>query len=255
MVLAWPGAKTRLIKKILPLIPKKMVCSPFFGGGSVELELAKTRIVRGYDIMPSLVNFWQQILDYPKTVAQIARTYYPMNKKRFIQLQNEYKNPLYCLQAAQFYILSNTSVYAMMTNYGQNKLTKAKLDDLGRFSRPNLSVGLETFQDSIPKNEDAFLYCDPPYYEHLLDKRVYRDPTWATKPPFDHDALAELLHKRDSWILHYDDCEKVQELYAGYDMIRFFYRYGMGNHNMSDSELIIMSRDVKTKQTNISQWT
>ena len=254
MVLAWPGAKTRLIKQILPMIPKKTVCSPFFGGGSVELELAKTRFVRGYDIMPSLVNFWQQILDYPQTVAQIARTYYPMNKKMFIMLKNRYEQKLGVGQAAQFYILCNTSVYAMMTNYGQDKLTTEKLDELGRFARPNLSVNLEYFHDSIARNDDAFLYCDPPYCEHLLDKRVYRDPMWEKKPEFDHITLAAILSTRESWILHYDDCEIVRELYAGYDMIPVSLRYGMGKHKMSTKELIIMSPDVKNKQTNISRW-
>ena len=152
MVLAWPGAKTRLIKKILPLIPKKMVCSPFFGGGSVELELAKTRRVFGYDIMPSLVNFWQQILYQPEIIAKIVKSYYPMNKKRFESIQNWYVEASNVVQAAQFYVLSNTSVYAMMTNYGQDKLTKPKIDALGRFSRPNLTVKFVPFWQSIPLN-------------------------------------------------------------------------------------------------------
>ena len=37
-------------------------------------------------------------------------------------------------------------------------------------------------------------------------------------------------------------------------MIHVFHRYGMGNRRIADKEIIIMSSDVKTKQTNISQW-
>ena len=87
-----------------------------------------------------------------------------------------------------------------------------------------------------------------------MDRRVYRDPLWKKKPPFDHYLLASLLHKRDSWILHYDDCETVRNLYAGYDMIHAFHRYGMGNRRIADKELIIMSRDVKARQTDINRW-
>ena len=194
MVLAWPGAKTGLIKQILPMIPQKDVCSPFFGGGSVELELSKTRFVFGYDIMPSLVNFWQQILIFPKQVALLAGSYYPMNKEMFIMLKNRYEEEPGLLQAAQFYTLNMTSMNAMMSNYGQDKLTEARFENLAKFSRPKLSVWEESFQESIPDNEDNFLYCDPPYCELLLDKRVYRDPLWDKKPEFDHDALAALLH-------------------------------------------------------------
>ena len=254
MVLAWPGAKTRLIKQILPMIPKSTVCSPFFGGGSVELELAKTRLVSGYDIMPSLVNFWQQMLIRPREVELFAGTYYPMNKEVFIMLKNWYESEPTSRQAAQFYVLNMTSMNSMMSNYGQDKLTEARLEALGKFSRPRLTVGRIDFQDSIPLHDDSFLYCDPPYCEHLLDNRVYRDPLWSRKPAFEHVELAKLLRGRESWILHYDDCEMVRDLYADYDMTRVSIRYGMGNRKMSTKELIITSSDVKIKQTNISQW-
>ena len=257
MVLAWPGAKTRLIKKILPMIPKKPVCSPFFGGGSVELELAKTRSVSGYDIMPSLVNFWQQMLATPGIVAKMAKSYYPMDKKRFIALKTRYRERYDVKQAAQFYILNQTSMNAMMSNYGWDHLTEVRFENLAKFSRPNLTVGFLPFRQSIPLHPNAFLYCDPPYCGKLLDRRVYRDPLWKEKPKFDHTLLAELLTSRDSWILHYDDCEKVRKLYDGYKIMRYSWRYGMGDRKMASEELIILSDDVicPPQQTHIFDHT
>jgi site-specific DNA-adenine methylase len=60
--LRYPGGKSRAVKHILPLIPESVerVCSPFFGGGSVELALASRGTqVFGYDKMKQLVWFWQ----------------------------------------------------------------------------------------------------------------------------------------------------------------------------------------------------
>ena len=60
--LRYPGGKTRAVKHILPHIPKDIerLCSPFFGGGSVELAIAtRGTAVRGYDKMKQLVWFWQ----------------------------------------------------------------------------------------------------------------------------------------------------------------------------------------------------
>ena len=57
--LRYPGGKTRAVKHILPHIPKgiKEFCSPFFGGGSVELAVADRGIpVYGYDIFQPLTS-------------------------------------------------------------------------------------------------------------------------------------------------------------------------------------------------------
>ena len=252
-VLAWPGSKRRIMQEILPLIPEKDVCSPFFGGGAIECELAKTRRVYGYDIMPSLVLFWNCVLKWPDEVAYWARKSYPMNKQKFIEIKKNFHMLYGTRRAAAFYILNQSSMTGMMSNYGQDRLNMKRFDDLQEFKRKKLTVKLMPFNESIPLNPYNFLYCDPPYCELLLDKRVYRDPTWKKKPRFDHELLAELLTSRDSWILHYDDCEKVRKLYDGYKIMRPSWRYGMGNRRMASEEIVILSDDVKlpSRQTNI----
>ena len=62
--LRYPGGKSRAVKHILPHFPEDVerVCSPFFGGGSVELALASKGVqVFGYDKMKQLVWFWQAL--------------------------------------------------------------------------------------------------------------------------------------------------------------------------------------------------
>lgn len=58
--------------------------------------------------------------------------------------------------------------------------------------------------------EGAFFYCDPPYYEtegHYAV--VFRREDHARL----RDALAEAKGK---WMVSYNDCEFIRELYAGY---------------------------------------
>ena len=64
--LRYPGGKSRAAKHLVPMIEAmgvtKMV-SPFFGGGSVELECAARGIrVHGYDLFRPVVCVWQALM-------------------------------------------------------------------------------------------------------------------------------------------------------------------------------------------------
>ena len=72
--LRYPGGKSRAVKTIWkyiePLEPKKL-CSPFFGGGSLEIFCAQKGIkVHGYDNFQPLVDFWRWLLKDPKKLAK-----------------------------------------------------------------------------------------------------------------------------------------------------------------------------------------
>ena len=68
--LRYPGGKSRAVTQILNLITRgiDVLCSPFLGGGSIELACASRGIaVKAYDAFEPLVNFWQYLLeDAPK---------------------------------------------------------------------------------------------------------------------------------------------------------------------------------------------
>ena len=64
--LRYPGGKSRAIKHILPHIPPDCgeLCSPFLGGGSIELAVAERGTkVHAYDIFKPLVWFWESLLN------------------------------------------------------------------------------------------------------------------------------------------------------------------------------------------------
>lgn len=85
-VLRYPGGKSRAIKSILPYLPSdlKELCSPFFGGGSLEVYLAAQGVkVYGFDIFYPLVNFWQCTIENAEFLAQKVESYLPLSKEEF----------------------------------------------------------------------------------------------------------------------------------------------------------------------------
>lgn len=72
--LRYPGGKSRAVKIISKYIPKETtsLCSPFFGGGSLEIYCAQNGIrVYGYDSFWPLVDFWQVLLKNPQKLALV----------------------------------------------------------------------------------------------------------------------------------------------------------------------------------------
>lgn len=62
---------------------------------------------------------------------------------------------------------------------------------------------------------DAFFYCDPPYY---TSEYVYECGfTWD-----DHMRLKETLSQtKGKWLVSYNDCAEIRELYKGYEFFDF----------------------------------
>lgn len=243
--LRYPGGKARAVQQILRFIPdtESMVISPFFGGGSIEIAVASLGIsVKGYDIFQPLVDFWVELLNNPNTLADHIGTYFPLSKENFYELQQKsFENRLE--SAAVFYVLNRSSFGGATLSGGMSpghpRFTKASINYLRTFRAPNLSVSYGDFHQTIPNHHESFLYLDPPY---LITHSLY-GKNGNTHKDFDHDGLCSLLRKRDRWILSYNDCDEIREMYKGYRMIIPQWKYGMSKIKES-RELLILSNDL-----------
>lgn len=62
---------------------------------------------------------------------------------------------------------------------------------------------------------DAFIYCDPPYY---LSEYVY-ECGFSTD---DHVRLHDTLQNaKGKWLVSYNDCPEIRDLYKGYEIFDF----------------------------------
>ena len=268
--LRYPGGKSKAIKKIvsfiIPNIPKnKKVCSPFFGGGSIEIYLAKKGYqVYGYDAFQPLVDFWQVLLKDPSKLAGQVQKKLELDENNFKNIQRDfkenYKNYTKLKRAYLFYILNRTS-YSGTTLSGGMAIDKKKrswkrinprfdkksVQRLRQFSGRNLTVSKIDFRKSIPKYKNAFIYADPPYY--IEKNKFYGNMGDMQFKQKDHEDLAKILKRRKHWILSYNNSKLVRELYSDFRIKKVRWAYGMtgtkSRGKQDSSELLVLSDDIK----------
>jgi DNA adenine methylase len=244
--LRYPGGKSRAVKHILSLLPHDVqtLCSPFLGGGSVELACASKGIkVHAYDAFEPLVNFWQALLNDTPALGSMIDEYYPLTRKKFHLLQKRYVDIHDDVQRAAIFFVLNRCSFSGTTFSGgmsscHDRFTENAIHYVYAFKIDNFSVEYADFKDSIKKHSDDFLYLDPPY---LLNQKLY-GKKGDMHNGFDHAGLAALLKKRERWILSYNNCPEVQDLYKGYTFIVPEWAYSMNNTKLSN-EVIILSKD------------
>ena len=244
--LRYAGGKSRGASEILGFIPHytTTMCSPFLGGGAVEIACAsKGILVYGYDKFKPLMEFWECLLADPSRLADIVREYHPLERDLFYELQRSYTTFHSKWQRAAIYFVLNRSSFSGCATQGgmspgHPRFTKSAIMRLERFEAPNILVKMADFTESIPHHY-TFMYLDPPY---MIDQKLY-GYRGERQLDFDHIGLARILHNRDNWILSYNDSPLIHDLYDGYYFHHPHWRYGMSKDKNS-REVLIMSHDV-----------
>lgn len=244
--LRYPGGKSKAVNQIIGLIPRDLetLCSPFVGGGSIELACASRGIeVHAYDAFEPLVEFWQVALEDAALLARGVSKHYRLSRTEFYALQKQfYDIDERFERAAAFYALNRASYSGTTLSGGMSpghpRFTESSIERLRNFEVGNFTVKRADFTESIPAHPDDFMYLDPPYAN---GEKLYGD-RGNMHHDFDHEALADLIRGRDGWILSYNDCDKVRSLYDGFTFQEVDWAYGMAN-NRESNEVIILSDD------------
>lgn len=244
--LRYPGGKTRGVDLITRFFPENLdkLLSPFLGGGSVELfAAAKGTVVYGYDVFSPLVEFWQCLLTQPDVLANEVAAFFPLTRERFYQLQHSQTEfPTKLERAAVFYVLNRSSFSGSTLSGGMSpghpRFTLTSIERLRGYFNPNLSVGRVDFRTSLEAHPSTFAYLDPPY---LIRNTLY-GKKGNTHRDFDHEGLATILKGRERWILSYNDCREIRDMYHGFRILTPNWKYGMSADKES-KEVLIFSKD------------
>lgn len=263
--LRYAGGKSRAIKLITPYVNDyDKIVSPFMGGGSLEVHWASMgKEVIGYDIFDALVNFWNQLLTNKEQLVVKLKEIQPTSEnfnivkeilmtwdKTQIML-SEWKTDHYKREnqvildnvtaASYYYFNHNTSYGPGYLGWGSSVYLNSKkwddmIDKISKLELPTLKVSEGSFEDVIPKHSDDFLYLDPPYYlEKDLDNKMFTGIYPMRNIPihhngFDHKLLCELLKKhKGGFVLSYNNCETIRELYKEFEFHYPSWNYSMGN--------------------------
>ena len=247
--LRYAGGKSQLVGYIIEHLPTSIqsVVSPFMGGGSVEIAIAKELSIPviGYDIFDILVNYWRVQIAKPKELAQKLETLSPTKEvynkvKQLLKEHWEGKVVLDEVTLAAYYFFNHNLSYGpgflgwMSSVYAKKAVYERMKKKVSTFCVKNLQVFCADFRDTIPKHSESFLYCDPPYYlgpDSTLFRGLYPQRNFPIHHHnFDHHALLNLLKEhKGGFILSYNDCPTIRAWYKDWcKIIEIPVHYTMG---------------------------
>ncbi len=247
--LRYAGGKSLEVGYVLENMPQNVIemASPFVGGGSVEVACAKELGINvvAYDVFDILVNYWQVQLNQPKKLAQILREQtatkksYDKIKQRLKQHWTGDKKITNRLDLAMHYWFNHNLSYGpgflgwMSSIYQDTDRYARLIDKVERFHCPELIVHEGSFEQTIPRHNGTFLYCDPPYYldgDSKMFRGIYSQRNFPVHHNgFDHLGLRDLLRNhKGGFVLSYNDCATIRNWYAGCKIKKVKWQYTLG---------------------------
>lgn len=229
------------------------------GGGSVYFHARKTKFAKKYwinDGFFELATFWQVVqsrVDCEKLQSELEllRSSFKSTaqvKKYFLSAREE--EPLDPYRIAFLFFFFNRVTFSGTTRAGGfskeaslRRFTSSSIERLGIL--PDALEGTKiTFGDFEPlikaPGKDVFIFLDPPYYKA---RRLYGKN--GSLHSFDHERLAKVLKtSKHKFLITYDDCPEIRELYDFANIQEWKLQYGMNNCNLKNlskigSELFI----------------
>lgn len=232
---------------------------PMVGGGSVFFHAKSIGFARSYwvnDKFKELVSFWRTVQD-PSSCKKLADDLEKLRsrfksadqiKKYFLQAREEVPEDVY--REAFLFFFFNRVTFSGTTRAGGfsaaaslRRFTASSIERLRPLPEALADVRItnDDFEEVIKApGKDVFIFLDPPYF--TATKLYGKNGSLHT---FDHDRLASLLKKsKHKFLITYDDCPEIRQLYSWAQLTEWRLQYGMNNCNADNlskvgSELFI----------------
>jgi DNA adenine methylase len=265
--LRYPGGKTRACKIIDTAISQHFdmnsfdtVVSPFFGGGSFEFYLQNKYAVKLIvnDKFIPLYNFWKQVKLNKTILCEELRKVTSVSKEQFTAYRDTIMdlNDDVLQQSIQYFIINRCSFSGSTLSGGFSeessvkRFTPSSINRIESLDFTNIEIYNKDFQDFINSlstpcigttttTDKTLLFLDPPYYLESKSKLYGNNGDMHEK--FDHKLLFDVLHTKKNWVVTYNNCEYIRNLYKDYIILDVNWSYGM-NTSKESSEIIIISK-------------
>ena len=244
----YPGKKTKLLKHIFPLIPEhKTYIEPFAGGLAVLCAKDKSKFEIINDLDRDITNFYKFVRLHKDALLKDLENYF-YNRQEFDELVNMHPNTD-LQKASRFYVTQCSSFGGEGKNWGRSANRHPGFDynkankNIDKLSDRLRSVYIENkdFEDIINtyQNEEAFVYCDPPYLNGKSGK-------YKAFEKEDMIRLRDCLEKsKAKWLLSCDGSEDCKEIFKHNSTKEIDIIYGLANKSGKKSkELLVMSDSV-----------
>lgn len=222
--LRYPGGKTRACKYLKTIIDEHFditkfnnLISPFFGGGSFEFYLQNQYNINiiANDKFTPLYNFWyvcknnntQLVNKLISSLNTITKTVFT-NYRKNILIESDIIN-----QAYMYFIINRCSFSGATLSGGyseeasKKRFTLSAINKIEQLDLTKFDIYNNDFEIFINNNynDKNILFLDPPYYLYGNNGDLHES--------FDHIKLFNCISKYKNWILTYNDCVYIRDLY------------------------------------------
>lgn len=256
--LRYPGGKTRACKILDKILDEHFnitdftnIVSPFFGGGSFEFHVQNTyglNIVANDKFTP-LYNFWKKCkTNNASLTTKLYEKVDQISKEDFMDLREKIMDEPNDLEQAIMYFIINRCSFSGATLSGgfsqqaaKKRFTKSSVDRVGKLDLSKFTIHNQDFQDFIEQHlvssDQDLMFLDPPYYLEKGSKLYGKNGDMHDN--FQHDKLYECLKNRENWIMTYNNCKYIRDMYKDFKIIDASWSYGM-NKSKESSEIVII---------------
>lgn len=263
--LRYPGGKSKAVSYLHRFVPHfKELREPFFGGGSFSFYYVQKRPNARYyasDINYDLYCFWnglktnkdqliQEILNVWKTCQN--------GKELFKELVSKRQHPMSDFErAVDFFVLNRITFSGVVDSGGYSEQAFKKRFTMSSIERLEKTYHIVKHIEFSPNDytdllfrdgENVFIFLDPPYYS-ATKSRLYGKKGYL-HTDFDHEMFFKNMTQcKHRWLITYDSCEYIQNLFQNFYKIEWELQYGMNNYKKPTAEkgqeLLIANYDIK----------
>lgn len=252
----YPGGKSKMIKKLLPLMPDlnefNSFYEPFLGGGSVALRVTQMfphlNVVVTEKFEP-LYNCWVQIQqrgeDMMRHILDYKHAFSTEDRARELysscqtDIENEFGDPF--SRACSFYIANKCSFSGIFTSTfsPQASVSNWSIKNIERL--PSVQKAIQSwdilnadYSALLTNDEKTLTFLDPPY--DLGKQSVYGGKgDKSTHTTFDHEEFARLCADfQGPQLITYND--SMAHLFPSYEARYLDHTYTMASHGKTYME-------------------
>jgi len=256
--LRYPGGKTRACDKLNNILDEHFdmqsfdsIVSPFFGGGSFEFYLQNKHNLKivANDKFTPLYNFWYSAKTNNDELCDGLIDKMNTTKNNFLEYRRDIMNLNndVLTQAIYYFIINRCSFSGATLSGGfseeasKKRFTLSSINRIKNLDLSNFSIHNDNFSVFLKRNfsKNRLLFLDPPYYLEKGSKLYGKNGDMHEN--FEHEKLYNQIANKKNWLMTYNDCTYIRELYKDFIIIDVDWSYGM-NKSKKSSEIVIISK-------------